>query len=215
MAKGFDGRPVPSAGGTCDGAPEAPERRDACESTASLFAHLRAGDATARERLVRRFLPPLRRWAHGRLPAAARGMLDTDDLVQVTLLRALERVESFELQRPGAFLAYLRRILLNALRDELRRAARRPRAEALPEDLVDQAPSLVEQAIGREAVAAYERALAMLPAPQQEAVILRLEFGFTYQEIAEAIGSPSANAARMTVSRAVLRLAEVMDGHQP
>jgi len=135
--------------------------------------------------------------------------------VQVTLLRALERVESFELQRPGAFLAYLRRILLNALRDELRRAARRPRAEALPEDLVDQAPSLVEQAIGREAVAAYERALAMLPAPQQEAVILRLEFGFTYQEIAEAIGSPSANAARMTVSRAVLRLAEVMDGHQP
>lgn len=80
---------------------------------------------------------------------------------------------------------------------------------------MDRTPSLVEQAIGREAVEAYEAGLARLPENQQEVVILRIEFGFTYQEIAEAVGSPSANAARMTVSRALLRLAEVMDGHQP
>jgi len=142
-------------------------------------------------------------------------MLDTDDLVQVAIMRALNKVEGFEAQRAGAFLAYLRRILLNSIRDEIRRAVRRPRSEVLPEELVDHAPSLVEQAIGSEAVEAYQAALAKLPEGQQEAVILRIEFGFTYQEIAEAVGSPSANAARMTVSRALLRLAEVMDGHQP
>lgn len=185
------------------------------ESTAALLASVRAGDAAAREQLVRRYLPALRRWAHGRLPAPARGMVDTDDLVQVAIMRALNRVESFEPQRAGAFLAYLRRILLNSIRDEIRRAARRPRSEALPEELVDHAPSLVEKAIGNEAMEAYQAALGKLPETQQEAVILRVEFGFTYQEIAEAVGSPSANAARMTVSRSLLRLAEVMDGHQP
>jgi len=214
MARGSPGDSVPP-NPEAVGPGDAPGRQGSLESTAALLGRVRAGDEAAREILVRRFLPALRRWAHGRLPPPARGLVDTDDLVQVALLRALHRVESFEPERAGAFLAYLRRIILNAVRDELRRAARRPRPETLPEELVDPAPSLVEQAIGREAMAAYEAALARLGDRQQEAVILRIEFGLTYEEIAEAIGSPSANAARMTVSRALLRLAEVMDGHQP
>lgn len=194
-----------------------PRHREAAdrpfESTASLLELVRAGDDSARDRLVRRYLPGLRRWAHGRLPGRARGMVDTDDLVQVALVRSLNRVESFEPQHAGSFLAYLRRILLNSVCDEIRRADRRPTAEPLEEDLVDGSPSLIERAIGREAVAAYETALTRLPGPAQEAVILRIELGFSYPEIAEAIGSPSANAARMTVSRAVLSLAEVMHDH--
>lgn len=184
------------------------------ESTAQLLALVRSGDCEAQDRLVRRCMPLLRRWAHGRLPRAARGMVDTDDLVQVTLVRALQRVDGFEPRREGAFLAYLRQALLNALRDELRRAVRRPRGGELAEDLVDRAPSLVEQAIGKEAVERYEAALALLPDLQREAVMLRVEFGYSYEEIAAAIGSPSANAARMTVARALVRLAEVMDGHR-
>jgi len=35
-----------------------------------------------------------------------------------------------------------------------------------------------------------------------------------FEEIAEATGKPSANAARMAVSRAILRLAEAMDEHR-
>ena len=41
--------------------------------------------------------------------------------------------------------------------------------------------------------------------------MLRIELGFTYVEIATFLGSPSANAARMVVTRALARLAEVMD----
>jgi hypothetical protein len=37
-----------------------------------------------------------------------------------------------------------------------------------------------------------------------------VEFGYTAPEIAAAIGSPSANAARMVVSRALVRLAEFL-----
>ncbi len=139
-------------------------------------------------------------------------MVDTDDLVQVSVLRALDQVGRFEPRREGAFLAYLRRILLNSVRDEIRRARRRPGSEELSEDLVDGGPGVIEQVIGRETVETYEAALAGLSEAQQEAVILRVEFGYTFPEIAEALGSPSANAARMTVARALVRLAEVMDG---
>ena len=138
-------------------------------------------------------------------------MVDTDDLVQVAVMRALNKVGRFEPRREGAFLAYLRRILLNAVRDEIRRVARRPGTEDMSEDLADGAPPAVEQAIGREAMQAYEAALAELNDAQQEAVILRVEFGYTFSEIAEATGSPSANAARMTVARALVRLGEAMD----
>lgn len=184
------------------------------ETTAALLELVRGGDPQARERLVSRCLPVLRRWAHGRLPNRARGMVDTDDLVQVALLRALNGVRRFEARREGAFLAYLRQILLNSIRDEIRRAVRKPGADELSEELVDRGPGVIEQVIGRETVEAYEAALSELPELQQEAVILRVEFGYSFPEIAEALGSPSANAARMTVARALVRLAEVMDGRR-
>jgi RNA polymerase sigma-70 factor (ECF subfamily) len=184
------------------------------ESTAALLALVRSGDAAARERLVARYLPILRRWARGRLPAGARGLSDTDDLVQVTLLRALDHVDDFESRHEGAFLAYLRRILLNATRDEIRRAVRRPAGEDLSADLPDPAPSVLEQTIGREVLERYEAALVSLPEEPREAVILRVEFGYTYPEIAEALGKPSSNAARMMVARALVRLAEALDENE-
>ena len=185
------------------------------ESTARLLERVRGGDDDARNDLAARYLPMLRRWSHGRLPRAARDIADTDDIVQVALMRALNNIEGFVPQREGAFLAYLRTIVLNSVRDELRRMARRPGRDSLEEKLPDPEPSLVERAIGREALEAYEEALAALPAEHREAVIMRVEFGCTYREIAEALGRPTANAARMTVSRALVRLAEAMDEHRP
>lgn len=185
------------------------------ESTVQLLDRVRSGDETAREDLVQRFLPMLRRWAHGRLPSRARDMADTDDIVQVSLIKALNKVEGFVPRREGAFLAYLRTIVLNSVRDELRRTARRPARAPLDRDRPATGPSLVEQAIGKEILDAYEMALAALPDEHREAVIMRVEFGYTYQEIADALGKPTANAARMTVSRALLRLAEGLDDYRP
>lgn len=180
------------------------------ESTADLLHLVRAGDGAARERLVARYLPLLRRWAHGRLPSHARDLAETDDLVQITLIRALDHVEGFEPRHEGAFLAYLRRILLNSIRDEVRRVSRRPVREPLTDSLAD--PALVSEMVGADTLVAYEAALATIPEEHQQAVILRVEFGYSYEEVAQAIGSPSANAARMTVTRALARLAKVMGG---
>lgn len=57
--------------------------------------------------------------------------------------------------------------------------------------------SSLEQAIGQEALDRYERALATLRREDRELVVARVELGYTNQEIAELLGKPSANAARM------------------
>ena len=178
------------------------------ETTIALLDRIRVGDRAARERLLERYLPILRAWAHGRLPAYARGLADTDDIVQVTLMRSLSRLDEFEYRHEGAFLSYLRQGALNAVRQELRRARRRPTAELEEETIADGAASVVEQAIGRDKLERYEAELLKLQPDQREAVILRFEFGMGYAELAEAMGRPSANAARMLVVRTVAQLAE-------
>ena len=130
--------------------------------------------------------------------------------MQITFLRALDRVETFEPRREGAFLAYLRSILVNQVRDQWRHAQRKPEEEPLGESHPAESRSPLEEAIGKERLEAYEAALTSLPEDQQEVVILRVELGFTYPEISGALGIATPNAARMRVSRALVRLAEVM-----
>lgn len=181
------------------------------ETTAVLIARARAGDTPAGQRLLARLLPVLRRWARHRFPAKLRDARDTEDLVQDVLLRAFRRIDSFENRGEGAFLAYLRQILLNAVKDEARRVARGPRALPLDDNLPDLAPSAVERAIGADQLRRFEEALATLPEEQQQAVILRVEFGYSHAQIAEALNKPSTDAARMMVSRALAELAGRID----
>jgi RNA polymerase sigma-70 factor (ECF subfamily) len=56
----------------------------------------------------------------------------------------------------------------------------------------------------------YDAALQRLKPEEREAVVSRVEFGLSYAEIADVLKKPSANTARMTVTRALVRLAEEM-----
>ncbi len=179
------------------------------ESTASLLARVRRGDSKARDRLFRRYLPPFRSWAGGRLPRHCRDLADTDDLVQKTLLRALRNVDRFEPQREGAFLSYLQVILKNLIRDEVKRVANHPARAALPEDHPDERPSPVDRLLVDETLAAYDWAVGQLPERQREAFITRIELGFTHEQVAEALGT-SSDAARGLAARALVRMAELM-----
>jgi len=181
------------------------------ESTFHLIERARAGDQEALERLFARHLKPLQRWARGRLPKWARDLADTDDLVQDTLVQTFKRIEHFEPRRVGALQAYLRQAVLNRIRNELRRKGRQPHATDLEGIEVDSAESPLEQAIGREAVERYERALERLTAEEREAIIARVEMGYTNEELAEALGKPTPDAARKAAHRALVRLAEEME----
>jgi RNA polymerase sigma-70 factor, ECF subfamily len=180
------------------------------ESTFDLVERAKTGDAEALNRLFARFMPALRRWASGRLPRWTRDLMDTDDLVQETVLRSVKRIEAFESRHEGALQAYLRQAVVNRIRDEVRRTKRSPIATELDENQSDGTTSPLDAAIGREAVERYEAALARLRPEEREAIVARIEMDGSYQEVAQALGKPSADAARMAVSRALLRLAQEM-----
>lgn len=185
------------------------------ESSVELFERYKAGDADALERLVRRYLPALRRWAKGRLPPAARGMSDTHDLVNDAFLRALKHLPGLKVERPGAVLSYLRQIVLNLIRDEARRGARRPPAGELPDDLPANGASPLDRVLDREQWRRYDEALASLRPEEQETIIARMELGLSYGEIAVMLGKPSADAARVAVQRTLIKLAGRMSPAAP
>ena len=184
---------------------------DELTSTSDLLARARAGDADALNQLFTRYLGPLTRWARGRLPAWTRDLRDTDDIVQETLVQTLRRIDDFKPQRQGALQAYLRQAVVNRVRDEVRRVGRRPVTAEVPEEYEDPALSPLDHAIGQEAAARYESALQQLGEEERELIVARVEMGNSYQQIARDCGKPSADAARMAVARALVRLAEVMD----
>lgn len=181
------------------------------ETSFELLALVRSGDTDALNRLIARHLPRLRQWARGRLPLWARDRGDTEDLVQETLIQTLRRLEQFEPRREGALQAYLRQAVLNRIHDALRRAHRRPTPVTLEESIEDEGTSPLEQAIGAEALARYDAALAALLPADREAIIGRIELGYDYDELAAVLGKPSVDAARMAVRRAMLKLAELMN----
>jgi len=208
-------RPTPTMAepSPAEGAHTGPQREPHTEADSSLTLVRRAhaGDEAARNELCARYLPRLQRWAHGRLPISARGSLDTVDLVQDTFMQVLRRLDQFQPRHTGAFQAYLRQTLLNRLRDEIRRVGRRGGpAEAIDTSRPTADPSPLEEAIGQQTLERYEAALGRLRDSDREAIIMRVEMGFSYVEIMDAFDKPSLAAAHMAVSRALVRLAEEM-----
>ena len=159
--------------------------------------------------------PRLKRWAHGRLPAAARGSLDTGDLVQEAALHALQRLDVFEPRHVGAMQAYLRMSVINRIRDEVRRVTRRPAAEELPPEHPADSTSPLEAAIQTESARRYRAALELLKHRDREMVVARVEAQWSLSEIAQRFGLRTVDAARMAVSRAIRRLSDHMNAGSP
>jgi RNA polymerase sigma-70 factor (ECF subfamily) len=181
------------------------------EPTVELIVRARAGDEQALEAILQRCLPGLRRWAHGRLPAFARGSADTEDLVQDAASRVIARLDVFEPRHVGAMQAYLRQSVINGIRDRIRQISRRPVPEELSEDLSSREASPLETCIEQESYERYRRALAGLRQRDCELVVARVEGHWTFEELSEGFGFHSESAARMAVLRALRRLRESFD----
>ena len=196
--------------------PHSPAPDVTSQNARDLLQRAQAGDSDALNALIACYLPRMRRWAAGRLPDSTRGITDTHDLVQDCLFQASRKIDRFEIRGEGAFQAYLRQTLMNQIRQEVRRATRRPRCDdrdihEIAAHIADPAPSPVEQAIGRQALERYEQALARLRPSDRQAIVARIELGCSFQEVAEGLGKPTANAARMAVERALTRLVQCMN----
>ena len=184
---------------------------EADASTRLLLDRARAGDSWALEELCTRYLPRLYRLATGRLPPYLRASVDTGDLVQESLLRTVNNLSALRPRTAGAFPAYLRKVVLNRIREEVRKSASKPRVTTLKGNLAAASPSPLEETIGGELVDHYEAALMRLKEDDRAILFLKIEMDMDYEEIAEALDKPSVDAARMAAKRAIVRLAGEME----
>jgi RNA polymerase sigma factor (sigma-70 family) len=197
---------VPSGGS----AVRFPEASTALEATVDLVARIRSGDEAAVEILVNRYLRPLRRISHNRLPRSARSMTDTDDVVQDALLSTVGHLSHFVCRQPGALLAYLRRVVLNRIIDERRKCARQGFGIVLPDDSAEQPPTPLQRVLGREEILRYRAALRRLKPRDRQLIMLRVEQRLTYAQIGTQLRLPSPDAARIASLRATRRFASAL-----
>ena len=177
----------------------------ATDSTVTLLPLAAKGDRRAVENLIGRMRPYLRRFGHGRLPGWARSRAETEDLVQESLIRALKHLPRFENQTIKDFRAWLHTVFRNLVTDEKRFVGRVGVGRELPADVKDPALSPEEQAVEQANAGVFERALQRLEAGDRLCIVYRLQHGYSFQELADELGKPSTDAARMTYNRALER----------
>lgn len=126
-------------------------------------------------------LPRLRRFAR----TIARNPDDADDLVQLSVERALQRYQQW---RPDSkFESWMFGIVKNAWIDEVRARQRRNRVLASEEEGENVGGGLGE---GQAEILSVQRAMAELPEEQRMAVALVLIEGLSYKEAADALEIP-------------------------
>lgn len=179
-------------------------------TTAWLLDRIREGDTDARKTLIERVQPLLQRFAHGRVPRQLRPQEDTADLVQITWLKVLDKLELIDSREPGTFFAYLRAVLINALRESLRRHRRSPQAanDGVNDSGDEVLASLPAANVELDDWLAWEQSLAVLSPAHRGLILMRFEFGMSFAEIGAELGE-SADGVRMKLNRTIARMAQV------
>ena len=163
----------------------------------AIIHQVLAGDVEALSRLVDRHYDRCARIAFRILGNRE----DAEEAIQDAFLRAYRALGTYEDQE--RFSAWLTRILVNQCRTVLARVKRR---EAVFSDLDLRDAELFAGVESKDSEwPDLERALALLPPDQREAVVLRYADDLTYEEMARVTGA-GESALKMRVQRAFARL---------
>ncbi len=142
-----------------------------------------SGDRAAFEELVRTWEKPLGRFLNRLLPDSHRAA----DLLQECFLKVF--LNGHRYREAGQFRVWIYRIALNSARDEARRIARKPMA-TMPADW--EPSSFHDDGSERSELAEIvRRALADLPAPQRETVVLRHYQDLSFEDMARVLDVPA------------------------
>ena len=134
--------------------------------------------------------------------------------MQDAVLGTLNTSTKFEHRTVGALQAYLRESVVNRIRDLIRRVQRRGVAVEPPKN-ARPAALASERAILHERLEQILEALQRLRPTDRQAIIWRVELGYSTAEIARRLGRSRKRRRGMTVSRALARLGTEMNMKQP
>src|SRR5256885_1282570 len=102
-------------------------RGDMESSIESLVQRAVAGDEEALSTLLEELGLQLQAEIEQKIGAKYRGLVDAEDVIQVTCLEAFLRIRSFRPRDPDSFMAWLRRAAENNLQDAFRNLEREKR----------------------------------------------------------------------------------------
>jgi RNA polymerase sigma-70 factor (ECF subfamily) len=182
------------------------------------------GDADAAGPPLERFRDYLVLLARLQLDARLRAKLDPSDVVQETLLEAYRKRAQFRGQADAELAAWLRQMLTHNLADAVRDLGRAKRDVAVERSLeaaltdssvrlcgllaADQS-SPSQQAVHNEDLLHLAQALARLPEPQREAVLLHHLQDQPLAEVARLLGRTEAAVAGL-LHRGLKKLRELL-----
>jgi RNA polymerase sigma-70 factor (ECF subfamily) len=157
------------------------------DDESGLVVQVQQGDSEAYAMLVRRHLPRAQRIAWRML----RHREDAEDVVQDAFLRALERIEQCDPQRP--FGPWFYRIVATTAINR-HRSARRRETEELSETDASEDSSPMDDAVHGALRDEVDAALRTLPAMQRQLIELVTFEEFTPTEAAGMLGIPAGTA---------------------
>jgi RNA polymerase sigma-70 factor (ECF subfamily) len=169
---------------------------------AHLIRDAQKGDRASFAVLIDRYWDRLYRWLYH----LTRDRHAAEDLTQETFLRALAAVKSF---RPGTnFRAWLFRIGHNNFVNQ-KRAERRTKHQLAEDAPAPDTGTAEHTAENREALEVVARAVADLPPDFRAALLLRVDEGLSFREVAKVLGT-TEETARWRVFKARQKLMKVL-----
>ncbi len=178
------------------------ERSD--QQLLALLRRASGGDQAAWNELYGSHRALMRSVLRDRIPPAVRARFDTEDIMQSAFLALVSQGAEFEIRDAPSFRAWLRRVLLNKLRDRLREAASdmrdkdretRPPTEFV-ESQPDGGPDLHELVARAELQARMLEEIDALPKPDQDLVAARYLEQRPWPEVCRITGLGEAAARR-------------------
>lgn len=197
---------------------------DDIKTTLALVKKAKSGDEAAFNLLLGRYMQRVLRTVRMRLGPMLRGRLESMDIVQEVMIRAIKGFEQFEARDEAAFLHWINKLVQNEIinKAEYHHAIKRtPEREVvqkekstnersflsnIPADSIYR-PSVPLQL--KEEYLKLEAALDGLSENHREVIIMRQYEGMSFKDIGAKIGC-SERAAGMQYARAMDKLTDLM-----
>jgi RNA polymerase sigma-70 factor (ECF subfamily) len=183
----------------------------------ALLREAREGSPEALDDLFREIGPPLLALIRMRLGPLLRRRVDSQDVLQATLLKAFTRLDQFEGSGSNTLMGWLAVIARNEVRDlaDYHRRGRRDVGAEVPIEeeaarLEAEVRTLVRRLDLEEQQLRLERAIDDLKPEHREVILLRKYEDLTFEEIGRRLGR-SPDACRMLLARAMTALTRAME----
>ncbi|PYU87605.1 MAG: hypothetical protein DMG08_27680 [Acidobacteria bacterium] len=196
------------------------ERVEPATSSFQWIERIRQGDREAFAPLFEKYRSRLGVLIYYGLSVQLRGLIEVDDILQETFLRAFKEFDQFTYQTPGSFFRWLARISNNVIVDTARHHGRQKRQAAellrFRSESNPEGPEPVDSMTPSRLLAHHEGLrrllsdLDALPDDYRRVILLSRIEGLSTAEVAETLGK-TREATALLLHRAIKKLRQTRE----